>query len=345
MQGGGMLIAKLKRIALPFVVLVATGCATLPPEPPPVEQPPVEVADEPTIPVIEPTPPPPVVKPPEVTVSPLPAVAIVLESREPAYEDVVIELEKHFEVYSVYDLSDKSQPPVTAFRLINDSDTAAVVAIGLRAATAAVQLAKVPVIFSQVFNHQDYGLITESSRGVAAIAPLDAQIAAWKEIDPVVSSIGIIIGEGHEELIAEVELAAERHEISLDVRVAHSDQETLYLFKRMVQDIDGFWLLPDNRILSARVLREILDDAKRRNVTVVVPNDAMLPMGAAISITTIPTNVADKIAEIVRLVQANRFADVPPMTPLSEIRIASNAAFLQKRVAANGATEPEGTPE
>ncbi|MDH3748367.1 MAG: hypothetical protein OER97_09180 [Gammaproteobacteria bacterium] len=328
-----------------FALLMTAGCATPPPQPEPAEPPPVEVVVEPTIPIIEPTPPPPIVEAPPVTVTPLPAIAIVLSSRNPDYEDVVFELENHLENYSIYDLSDKSQPPAAAFRLINDSDTVAVVAIGLIAATSAVQMANVPVIFSQVFNYQDHGLITESSRGVAAIVPVAAQIAAWKDIDPNVSEIGIIIGEGHEDLVAEAELAAEQHAISLKIRTAHSDQETLYLYKRMIQDIDGFWLFPDNRILSTRILNEILQSARHRNVAVLVSNESMLAMGATISISSVPSDIAEKITEIIRLIQANRFADVPSLTPLSDIRVETNEAFLQKPVVAAEPEISEGTPQ
>jgi len=344
MQRGADSIFGLARLAIALAALALASCATSPPQPVAAEPPPVEVVIEPTIPIIEPTPPP-IVEPPPVTVAPLPAVAVVLSNRKPAYEDVVLELEKLVENLSIYDLSDKSQSPDAAYRLINDSDTVTVVAIGLHAATSAVQMADVPVIFSQVFNHQDHDLITQSSRGVAAIVPVETQIAAWKDIDPSVSEIGIIIGEGHEELVAEAELAAERHAISLEIRTSHSDQETLYLFKRMVQDIDGFLLFADNRILSSRVLREILRNAKRRNVAVLVPNESMLSMGAAISITSVPSDIADKIAGIIREVQANRFSDVPSLTPLSEIRIATNAAFLRKRMVAAKSETSMGTPQ
>lgn len=336
-------LPRIARLLTVLAMLDLAGCATVPPEPLPEESPPPEVLAEATIPIIEAPPePPPTVEIPIIRETPPPAIAIVFATREPAYEDVVLELEKHFDAFSIYDLGDKSQPPDAAFRLINDSDTAAVVAVGLSAAISAVQLSNVPVIFSQVFNHQDHDLITESSRGIAATAPLDAQISAWKELDPTVSEIGIIIGEGHEALLAEAELAAERHSVRLNIVMANSDQETLFLFKRMVQDIDGFWLFPDNRILSARVLREILQDAKRRDVTVVVPNDSMLPLGAAISITTVPSDIAEKIAEVVHQVQANRFSEVPSVTPLTAIRVTTSEDFARKRVVAGSPETPEG---
>ena len=45
-------------------------------------------------------------------------------------------------------------------------------------AQSSVAMSDIPVVFSQVFNYHDHGLLTENSRGVAAVAPLDAQLAA-----------------------------------------------------------------------------------------------------------------------------------------------------------------------
>lgn len=334
MQLGHYRTTQTRRLSLLLAIVTLSGCATNEIQPPPpAEEPPAVVIEEIEIPVTRPPPPVPEAEPPPVVITPLPSVAIVLASRTPAYERVVEELSNHFERYDIYDLSDKSQPASAAFHLINDSDTAAVIAIGMQAARTAVALSGPPVIFGQVFNYQDFGLITDSSRGVAAIAPFDAQLAAWRNVEPDVSRIGVILGEGHEDLIAEAREAAAAHSVQLTVRVTHSDQETLYFFKRMAPDIDGFWLLPDNRILSARVISEILDDARRRDITAVVPAESMLSLGAAISITTEPADIAARIAGIVREIEAGRFADVPAMTPLSELRITTNDAVLSNRVA------------
>ena len=141
-----------------------------------------------------------------------------------------------------------------------------------------------PVVFSQVFNYQDHNLLTNNSRGVAAITPLEAQLEAWLQADPTITRIGAIIGDGHDDLIAEAELAAERHGVELRVQVTQSDQETLYVFKRMVREIDGFWLFPDNRILSRRALQQIMADARYQKVSVLVPNQSMLQMGGSVSV-------------------------------------------------------------
>ena len=298
-----------------LAVVALGGCSILGPDIEPVEEPVVVVPAEP---------PPPAIKPqlkPALKQPSLPPVAVVLSSSQPVFLDVANALAEHLDDFRVFDLSDSSQPPVSVLRVINDSDSGAVVAIGLRAARSSVAMSDVPVIFSQVFNHQDHDLLNPNSRGVAPLAPLDAQLAAWIEIDPTISRVGIIVGEGHDALIEEAQLAAQKHKIELHVRFANSDQETLYLFRRMIQEIDGFWLFPDNRILSSRSLQEILETARRNQVAVAVPNESMLEMGATISLATEAEDIAATIAGIIRKIQSDGLQSVRPVTPLSAIRV------------------------
>ncbi len=326
-------LQKLSKWLINYAILVAllalSGCSILAPQTAPPTLPEPQPADpEPEIVVDTP---PPVTKPaprvpdPEVPEPPqLPPVAIVLTSAQPAYADVARELARHFKNFEVYDLSETERPPVTVLRLINDSDSYAVVAIGLRAARSSIAMSDAPVVFSQVFNYQDYDLLTEKSRGVAAIAPLDAQIDAWRQIDPTISRIGAIIGEGHDDLIIEAELATERHGIDLQVHVSRSDQETLYFFKRMIHNIDGFWLFPDNRILSRRALQQIMEEAERQRVPVLASSEAMLQIGASISVSSVASDIAETITRVIRQIQAGNLARVPAITPLSRVRVTTN---------------------
>jgi ABC-type uncharacterized transport system substrate-binding protein len=311
---------RIRLVALTTMLLSACATQLPPPEPVVVEEP-VEVVVEPApAPVVEeqaePVPEPAPAAPP-----PLPSVAIVLTSNQPVYADVAKELTGHFENYDVYDLGDESRTPVSVLRLINDSSPVAVIAIGVRAAKSSVAMSRQPVVFSQVFNYRHHDLLKENTRGVAALPPLDAQLAAWREINPSVQRIGFIIGDGHEDLVAEAEIAAQRHGLDLTAEVSRSDQETLYIFRRMIRDIDGFLLLPDNRILSSRVLQEMMSEARRHRVPVSVPNDAMLSLGASLSMTASAADIARTIVKVVRAIQAGSIDDIPPVTGLSEILI------------------------
>ena len=304
-----------------FAVALA-GCSTTVVEPDPVvvQTDPVEALPMPSLEkrsIDRPKPRPrPLIKPASISV--------VLSSRASAYEEIANALGEHFEDFSVYDLSDRSQPPVTAFRLINDSDTDAVVAIGLRAAQSSVAMSNTPVVFSQVFNYAEHGLLSANSRGIAALPPPGAQLAEWKRVDPSLTRVGMILGTGHDELVDDARTAAAEHGIELLVHEAHSDQETLYVFRRMVRKIDGYWLIPDNRVLSQRVLSEIIAESRSRDVQVLVPSDAMLEMGAALSITAVAADIAAQIYAVVQQIRDHGIASVAAITPLSEFRIVAN---------------------
>lgn len=338
MQGIGKRATAIWRLGLLAAALSLAACVSTPPEPAPPE--PV-AGPEPQLidvgPRLRPAPLPRPVAPP-----PLPEVAIVLTSRQPAYEQVANELGARLDKFAIYDLSDRSQPPVTAFRQINDSESGAVVAIGLRAAKSSLSMSKVPVVFSQVFNYEQNGLVTDNSRGVAALAPLDAHLDAWKKVDPTLASVGMIIGTGHEELVTEAEIAADKHGIELQIVRTQSDQETLYHFKRMIREIDGFWLFPDNRVLSPRVLRDMLEQANRRQVPVAVSHEAMLPMGAAISISTVASDIAATIVDILHKINAGKIEDIPPLSGLSEVRVVTNDPLLRRHVSADTSAEGSG---
>ena len=107
----------------------------------------------------------------------------------------------------------------------------------------------------------------------------------------------------------------------MTVRIANSDQETIYIFRRMAQDIDGFWLFPDNRILSTRSLRKILDIARRGQIAVAVPNESMLAIGATISIESQAEDIAATIVKVVRKIHTDGLQSVPAISPLSAIRV------------------------
>ena len=308
----------LRKGTLVLVAMLFAGCETLPPPlPPPVEEPVEVIVEEPPVVEVQPAPEPEVPEP----APPLPFVSIVLTNSQPAYADVARALTRLFDNYEIYDLGKDDRPPMTILRVINDSNPGAVIAIGLRAARSSVAMSEHPVVFSQVFNYKHHELLQKNSRGVAALPPVEAQIAAWKEVDQSVKRIGLIIGEGHEELVTAAELAAQRHDIDLVVQVARSDRETLYIFRRMLRDVDGLWLLPDNRILSARALQEMLTEAKQRQFPVSVPSESMLSLGAMISMTTQAADIAETIAAIVRRIQEGNIDGVSPITQLSAITI------------------------
>jgi ABC-type uncharacterized transport system substrate-binding protein len=187
-----------------------------------------------------------------------------------------------------------------------------------------------PVVFSQVFNFSEYDLGGENLKGVAVLPPLRLQIKAWRELDPSISNIGAILGPGHEALIAETNEALQQEGVKFHYAIAGSDRETLYLFNRLVRDLDGYLLFPDNRILSRAVLEEMMNYASRHRVQVAVFNRALLESGAVLSASSVPADIAETIAGVLEALIENKAASLPVLSSLSKIDIATNPVLTEK---------------
>jgi ABC-type uncharacterized transport system substrate-binding protein len=250
---------------------------------------------------------------------------VVLSDRSPAYENVALELNGLLDDPTIYNLADRSLAPDAVFSNIADSNARVVIAIGLHAAERAMALSPVPVVFCQVFNI-DWTDAAVTVKGVAAIPPLSLQVNAWKRLDPSLDDIGAILGEGHDELIAEGTRATAMNGIELHYRIAASDRETLYIFNRMAPHIDGFWLFPDNRVLSLPVLEEMLKYASRHKVRVVVFNESLLEMGAAMSVTAVDTDIAATVVSVANRIVNGETDSIPAISPLHEVNFRTAGA-------------------
>ncbi len=260
-----------------------------------------------------------------------PPLAIVVSGRQSAYTDVADELSNYYVDATIYQIAGNEELATAIMRSINDVGSSAVVAIGLLAARAAIEKTDAPVVYAQVFNHGELDLSRPDVRGVAAYSPLAEQLAAWRKFDPELNRIGVIVGEGHDALIEEARNAARLHGVDLTVRVTQSDQETLYAFRRMSRDIDGFWLFPDSRVLSARALRDMAEIAERNRVRFAVPNEGMLALGTAVALTTVASDIAAVIAEVLDKIQRGEADDVPRLSSLREVDVKTGGTVADAR--------------
>ena len=253
-----------------------------------------------------------------------------MTDRNPAYVGVADALQQYLVHHEVYDLSDQSLSPEDAFAAITESNAKAVVAIGLQAAEAASRHATVPVVVGQVFNISDKNILSDTVKAVSVLPPLELQIEEWRKIDPGIQNVGAILGPGHDELIAEANRAMQPYDIQFHYAVAETDRETLYLFNRLVREIDGFVLFPDNRILSRTVLSEMMSDAARHRVQVAVFNEPLLQLGATFNAGSVPENIAATMTGILDEMIKGNIDRVPTITALSDISIETNPAVLQR---------------
>lgn len=229
-----------------------------------------------------------------------PKVVLLVSDSTPAYTRVADALKERLSVPPrVLRLKgDARQADAAVQRLADNDDT--IVAIGALALQTARRLNGRHVVFCQVFNYEEPGLLAPTVSGVKAMPPLTKQFRAWKLLDPRLNRIALITGPGLRDLPKEAKQAAAEIGLSVVHIAVNSDKELLYTTRDQLDGVQGVWVAPDYRILSKRALRELLSHAVRQGIAVMVFNHQLLDEGAVMSAESDYGEVADRVVDLVR---------------------------------------------
>lgn len=166
------------------------------------------------------------------------------------------------------------------------------IAIGQQA-LALLATTDLDVAYCQVFDAA--ADVATDYRGVAPLPDYGAQLDAWRQRQPGLTRIGLITGSDHTGVAAALQAAASARALTVHQAVVASDRELLYVFRRMVPDIDGFLLYPDTSILSPRAIRELLAYAAKHHVEVLTYNRVIFELGATLLVSADPAEVARQV--------------------------------------------------
>ena len=256
------------------------------------------------------------------------SIAIILSGMAPAFVEVEREIKKIYkERTETYELSNVSIANRSILNKIQSSDVTAVVAVGFDAAKLAQKLTNKKVIFCQVFNYEEAGLISNSMRGVAAIPPVKQLFHVWKLMYPDLKQIGVITGKNLRGLITEARNAAKDENLELIHIEVRSDKETLYAFKRITPKIQGLWLVPDNRVLSRDVIRDMMNYSAKEGKQVAVFNYELLGLGGLLSAESYYADIAEQV--VTRVKQVHTSPDIP-IAPLTKTKIKFNSVMAKR---------------
>jgi ABC-type uncharacterized transport system substrate-binding protein len=264
-------------------------------------------------------------------VAPPQRVAIVVSHRTSVFDDVAEQLQQELAGNGTrYYLSGKSAADKELARIVAESPATQVVAIGLPAAQWSKQLEQKQVVFCQVFNHQQYELVSEWRKGVSSVPPAEQLFEKWKSLAPSLRHVVTITGPTHKNLIADAKQAAAGQGVRLAHIVVRSDKEFRYTIKNRVGKYQGIWLLPDNRVLSRSTMREVMSYSVRHGKQVAVFNPQLLSIGGLISAEPVPEDVAARVLDRLRAARRGAGIPGPAMTPLGKTRFQINKVLARQ---------------
>lgn len=300
-------------------MLLLVGCTSQPvlaPVPAPApEPPPVEAAPAP--------------KP----VTPAVPVAILVSRDIPAYTDIASRLERRLGARATRFLLGANVPaPETLTATLSGPVPGQVVAIGLEAALRArpLQQAGYAVVFCQVFNYQEHDLASGRMKGVSLLPSHQETFAVWKALAPEVRNIGVFTASGMEDMLAPAIREAGHYGITLRHVRVNSDKDFIYNYKRMSVELDGLWLLPDNRILSRAAIQDVMSYSLRNGKQVAVFNDQILKIGGLFSTTSEPDEIAMKVVQRLATARPDGGIEGPALLELQRAEVHINPVVVQR---------------
>jgi ABC-type uncharacterized transport system substrate-binding protein len=259
---------------------------------------------------------------------PDPGIVILMSDRSPAFVGVQREIEKRYPHRIEHHYLGGNEAENSAVqKKIQSSGLSLVVSIGLPAARAARNLSGKRVVFCQVFNYEDTELVTFWMNGVAATPPVNEQFRVWKQLSPRLKKVGVITGNNLRGLMQEAQAAARENGLELVHVEARSDKETLYAYKQLAPKIQGLWLVPDNRVLSREVIRDVMAHSVREGKQVAVFSHQLLALGGLVSAESSYADIAEQVLE--RLKQAHKDT-AEPVAPLTRAAIRINTVMARR---------------
>ena len=261
---------------------------------------------------------PPVVKPVPPVVSPQPAptpavphkVAIVLSADVDIYNDVATRLNKKLEQPAqVYALTGNRKKDSKIVAELQSSDSAQLVAIGLRAARALSTVQHKPVVFAYVLNYRDHNLLRPAMKGVSVLPGAEQLFRDWKAISPQLQKVAVLSGPGLGDYIRHATEQAASQNIELRHVPVKTDKEFLYRSKKLPLDVQGQWIIPDNRVLSRKVLKETLTYNAKSGKQTVVFSPKLLDVGGLFYSRISHDEITDSIYQ--RLLDCGSGPDIP----------------------------------
>jgi hypothetical protein len=145
-----------------------------------------------------------------------------------------------------------------------------------------------------------------------------------KKLSPGLRRVIVITGSFHENLIWKLQVAATSYGIRLDHVVVGSDKEFVYKYKGMARRYQGIWLLPDNRVLSRRAMREVMSYSVRHGKQAMVFSPPLLSIGGLISAEPRPGDVAEQVLNRLHSIASDADIPGPDVTELTRTRFKVN---------------------
>lgn len=259
-------------------------------------------------------------------------IAVVISDDIPAYEEPVDAfLAEKDGLATVYRLHGREAESALVSARLTADPPQVVFAVGAKAAwTARRALPQVPIVYAAVRDPARYGVAGPMVTGVTMAVPPETTLSQFVAFFPDAKRIGVVAGPAlGADAEATLVAAAGDVGVTLEIlRVADGGEVRGELHR--ARDIDALWLLPEVDLLTANVFRTIQEEARRRQLPVMVDTPTLVRAGATFAVVPDPVSVGRQAAGMVQVILDGAYpSDIEPEAPVGR-KVALNRRALEQ---------------
>lgn len=189
--------------------------------------------------------------------------------------------------YTEYDLRGDLERGKQLAKKLRASDSALVVAVGLKAALAAkLEIVDIPVLYMMILDPLKHRLSAENMTGVLLEIPADRQFKIMRAFLPTLRRIGMLYDpDKTAPKLKAAESRAAVHQFQLQGFPVGSEKEVPQQLRVLLSESEALWLIPDSTVLTDESIRFILESALIKQVPVIGFSSEFARLGALLSLS------------------------------------------------------------
>ncbi len=189
--------------------------------------------------------------------------------------------------YTEYDLRGDLERGKQLARKLRASDSALVVAVGLKAALAAkLEIVDIPVLYMMILDPLKHRLTADNMTGVLLEIPTDRQFKIMRTFLPTLRRIGMMYDpDKSAPKLKEAESRAPTYEFQLRGFPVENEKEIPQQLRTLLSESEALWLIPDSTVLTDESIRFILESALAKHVPVVGFSSEFTRLGALLTMS------------------------------------------------------------
>jgi putative ABC transport system substrate-binding protein len=218
--------------------------------------------------------------------------------------------------YTEYDLRGDLERGKQLARKLRASDSALVVAVGLKAALAAkLEIVDIPVLYMMILDPLKHRLNAENMTGVLLEIPADRQLKIMRAFLPTLRRIGMMYDpDKTAPKLKAAESRASTYEFQLRGFPVENEKEVPQQLRSLLSESEALWLIPDSTVLTDESIRFILESALAKHVPVIGFSSEFTRLGALLSMSVDYSEVGREAGLL-----AKRILDGEKLLPLKPV--------------------------